>query len=533
MGLDDIFTKKGIFPNPQVRVTHSGIKQDRSESSIAVDPNNSSRLVGVSKRFIEPTQYTFTLAGVWSDDGGYSWHDSSELQLLQGWEGLTDPAVAFDDFGNVYLLAEPLDFQYDVGNDIVGKGMWIYKSTDGGKTWSAPVPVHANDEWDDKQWLVADNNPSSSYYGRLYGVWGVSGIRFARSYDHGATWHGVGTSSPGTTISPSGFSPEVNVDSNGNVHVFNHQPGTDRIQYLRSFNGGESFTESFIADNIGDLSTLISGSGFPKFPGAKFRVLTLVTACTYNTDKLIVAWADYRNNVSRIYYKKGSYDDSSWNPSSSGEQIFNYGSSSIRYHDFHPQIIANGNNVIGCSFYRYYESSKLIDVMFTASFDGGESFWIPVKINSSPWDPAINAPNSHGDVNTTFIGDYFGIDADLDDFFILWTNTKDGVQELYFNLIHTKKKVMPKVPDLVAEVFGGVASDGGGWIIINGHLHRIPPRGPDNILVNAILTLQAAKQIRHDSGKEIQKSIYQAIQSIAESSIKELNLGSLEKGKKG
>lgn len=37
------------------------------------------------------------------------------------------------------------------------------------------------------------------------------------------------------------------------------------------------------------------------------------------------------------------------------------------------------------------------------------------------------------------------------------------------------------IPDLVGTIIGGVANDGGGWIIINGHVHRVPPYDPPGI----------------------------------------------------
>ena len=32
------------------------------------------------------------------------------------------------------------------------------------------------------------------------------------------------------------------------------------------------------------------------------------------------------------------------------------------------------------------------------------------------------------------------------------------------------------LPDLVGDLFGGAASDGGGWLVIGGHFYPIPPR---------------------------------------------------------
>ena len=44
-----------------------------------------------------------------------------------------------------------------------------------------------------------------------------------------------------------------------------------------------------------------------------------------------------------------------------------------------------------------------------------------------------------------------------------------------------------------AQVFGGVTSDGGGWIIINGRVVRIPPRSPMIALAEEIANILAAE----------------------------------------
>ena len=61
---------------------------------------------------------------------------------------MTDPDLTFDALGNAYLIVEPLKF----GADLITIGMYVYKSSDQGKTWSKPVHLHT-DAADDKQWI--------------------------------------------------------------------------------------------------------------------------------------------------------------------------------------------------------------------------------------------------------------------------------------------------------------------------------------------------------------------------------------------
>ncbi len=74
-------------------------------------------------------------------DGGETWLESDVLELLEGWAGVSDPALAWDisedNKQTVYLVALP--FAPDDGPII---GIAIYQSTDGGQTWSTPKLIH-------------------------------------------------------------------------------------------------------------------------------------------------------------------------------------------------------------------------------------------------------------------------------------------------------------------------------------------------------------------------------------------------------
>ena len=94
-----------------------------------------------------------------------------------------------------------------------------------------------------------------------------------------------------------------------------------------------------------------------------------------------------------------------------------------------------------------------------------------------PWDPLVKPPFSRGDSHVHFIGDYFGLDAGDENFAILWTDTRTGMQELFFDLVGTKQIKHRYMPRVVADILIGVAEDGGGWIIIGGKLYKVPPEG--------------------------------------------------------
>ena len=123
-------------------------------------------MVGSSKRFTDPVNYLFTLAAYATFDGGQTWTETVLPLTDTGgrtYLGTSDPAVAWDNLGNAYVIGLP----FGAGLSIIG--ICVYKSSDGGRTWAAPTLIHAG-SGDDKQWAVGDNNPASPHYGNVYAV---------------------------------------------------------------------------------------------------------------------------------------------------------------------------------------------------------------------------------------------------------------------------------------------------------------------------------------------------------------------------
>jgi hypothetical protein len=200
-----------IGPRCNRRVTcDSNPNNDRSESAIAADANNPHHLVGSSKKFTDPQTYAFSLAPYASLDGGQSWVEGVDaatngpLQLLAGWGGTSDPAVAWDDGGKAFLISLAV-----TANAAGTLGLASYTSADGGRSWSPPNFFHSSPA-DDKQGAAGDMNPASPHHGNVYVVWdGPGGLNFARTLDHGATWLGMGAAPAGSVLSSTSFAPDV------------------------------------------------------------------------------------------------------------------------------------------------------------------------------------------------------------------------------------------------------------------------------------------------------------------------------------
>jgi hypothetical protein len=416
---------------PNIQVTHvTDLNNARSESAIAINPNNPAQIVSASKSFRNIHTYDFTLATQYSEDGGLTWQDSAPLPLV-GFTVLSDPTVTWDDAGNVFLLGlSANDPPQD--NRI---GLEAYKSTDGGKTWSGPSRIHANSS-DDKQWISGDGNPASPFHGRIYAAWdGPGGLCFARTKDGGATWVGAGsgTTPTGTPLGAFSFAPEINISSNGDVYIVFVGNG---IQMFISRDGGDTFRLVTAATGI----TTLGDSGVPHFPGSSFRVGTLATACVFG-QTVMAAWADFREGVSRIFCARSLDGGMTWVTPSSGQSLLTRFIPSNLEH-FDPQLIVDPKGTVGCAFYEFgpKPTTPLIDVALAESFDGGASF-DDFIVTDRPWDPTVDAPWAHGNPNITFIGDYFDIAASDRGFYPLWTDTRFGFQDLFTAIVPRKQCV--------------------------------------------------------------------------------------------
>jgi hypothetical protein len=446
-----------------IQVTHSASPVNaRSESCIAVNPLNSTQIVACSKEFRNLSgfnNYNFTLAAYYSSDGGITWSDSQALIPLKGWGGVTDPSLAWDNQGNVYLLALPVAF-----NPVSSIGMSVYKSTDGGKSWGTPKLIHQS-AGDDKQWIAGDPNN-----GNLYAVWDdISLLRFSRSLDQGATWQGIQNEAGPSILYDNSYSPEVNLAPNGDVYIFFSDD--DDIRFVKSTDGGNTFSDptaanALIASGVGNLEDVFStGVGLTHFPGATFRVETLVTGCCPTPNNIVVAWPDARGTnkdgqaVSRILYNRSVDGGATW------EGVLPLQPENIipeNSQQFCPQITCTKNGVVGCTFYEFgphgAKNKNLIDVKLTTSSDKGKTFSAAAIVTDQPWDPAIDAPmDEHGN---TFIGDYFGIDAKDELFIPCWTDTRTKIQEIF---VDTSFEWIPVVALESLRLIRGTVNFDGTW----------------------------------------------------------------------
>lgn len=144
-----------------------------NEPHIAVDPADPKHLVASSNDFespLPPDQF-YT-----SFDGGRNWKTGNVSGEDVPYFG-SDPSTSFD-VRHKRVLHASMNFR-NTANGRDDADVVVSPSSDGGRTWQAPVIVYGGQGnadsptqvINDKPWIVTDNNPSSRWYGRTYVTW--------------------------------------------------------------------------------------------------------------------------------------------------------------------------------------------------------------------------------------------------------------------------------------------------------------------------------------------------------------------------
>jgi hypothetical protein len=156
------------------------------------------------------------------------------------YSAVSDASVAFDAKHGVWLIS----FLGLSPNGTSAVDVLVSRSTNGGLTWSNPVPVNTDGHFNDKNWTVCDNTASSPFFGNCYTEFDDNSfadlIQMSTSKDGGLTW---GAALP-TADHAHGIGGQPLVQPGGNVIVpiegFASRNGD--IMSFTSTNGGASWS---------------------------------------------------------------------------------------------------------------------------------------------------------------------------------------------------------------------------------------------------------------------------------------------------
>jgi len=380
-----------------------------TEPAIALDPRNPLRVLAA---------YQDNAHIAYSSDGGRNWAVQSVEPPQYRVSG--DVSLAYDGKGNAYVCYMAFNrlgrFNYWAKNSS-RNGLYVRRSLDGGATWEQnDIPIVQQPEsptvpWEDKPYIVADNNSSSPRFGNLYVGWtrwtlADSQILFSRSTDAGKSW-----SEPVEIDKHRGL-PR---DDNGALEGFAGTVGRDgtlfvvwadngNIVLTTSRDGGRTFSEPRnviqTAPIMFQLQDLSRGNGFPQIgigPSGKS-----------STARLYVSWSDYRNGDVDVFCTTSVDGGTTWSEAVrvNDDELHDGADQFFQWLAVDP--VDGSANVL---FYdrRSDPQNRSQTVTLARSVDGGRTF------RNYAWS---RDAFTSGD---TFLGDYTGIGARGGHVYGIWT----------------------------------------------------------------------------------------------------------------
>ncbi len=226
----------GSYVSHQVNVDTQGkniVGDKGNETTIAINPLNPDNMVIAWRRF-EPFEPGIKQGGYgYSFDGGQTW-TNGVLPVLPSTER-TDPVLDVDSQGNFYYQS--------LAHGALDK-VSVFKSSDGGVTWSDPVHQFSGD----KNWIAIDKTGSASN-GIIYSSWRRGGSNtdpnylpkyFIRSTDGGISYQEPDAALP---IPYFGFG-KIAIGPGGEVYVSGIDEDVSSINPIAMLRGGYYFLKS-------------------------------------------------------------------------------------------------------------------------------------------------------------------------------------------------------------------------------------------------------------------------------------------------
>ena len=429
---------------PNIGATTS---EPEAEEEIAADPNNAGNLVSAISDFSQASGFNFTKWTL-SIDGGSTWNDNfvpfnSGTGLLatsdgRSWSANSDPVLAFDKSGNVYL--SDLYITVDSLGRITSEGLYVSTDTFSnlqqiGGNFGHTYRVRANlnnkrsFSLEDKPWIAVDNSVSA---GNVYASWShFTGCKnqfsplvgyyltcssdvlyLAYSTNHGQNW-----STP-IVINPNGQNnavqgSQVAVGPDGKVYVAYEffGSGDQRQQYLAvgTWNNGKlSFAAPFaVTPAFSDLNFAGCANCL-----ASYRVNSFPSLAVGPTGNVYIVYGGQVDSTSTAQAYFVACTSNCTSPAGfSAPSVMNDDPAG---NHFFPAIAVDQSGAVHTSWLDTRadpSNPDLLDVYAALLIYDSNTKSFTVSPNARVTPTSMDA--SFGDIlgDTSFIGDYIGIAA--------------------------------------------------------------------------------------------------------------------------
>jgi len=436
-----------------VRVSPSDDPDPRDETSLSVNPLDDRSIVGVSKVIIGGAAAGAGISRVayyHSSDGGLTWVTS--LLPLETNERTftlaTDPSVACDANGAFYICALMLD------NQSRASGVHVFKSTNGGQTFSNPIAVtyedglSLNPKLNDKCYITVDASASSPFKNTIYAVWSstdLDPLGSPRATMRFSYLRPTGTAfSQSRAISHEGDmrGGSITTGPNGEVYAAWEGIGSPKvILFNASTDGGVTFLPSEAAPG-GDVNIHnFMGSLSPPNPTMiiqgvarmnSFPVIDCDRSNGPSRGMIYIVWAETSNRIDADVFIENFPPPNGARPTPNIPTRV----TSIGFGDqFFPWVrVDSSSGSINVAYYDRRDSASGVNAYLSHSTDGGASFE-DIKVSSAVTNPIIQADIRGANGSSIGIGDYIGLTANRGKTQLLWSDTRSVKQEIFFGVV--------------------------------------------------------------------------------------------------
>jgi hypothetical protein len=385
----------------EVRVT---TPNDAAESAIAINPVNSNQVIAGSNGPGSGQRMHF------STNGGSTW---TQVTLPLG-STCCDPAVDWSSDGTKAYAAT-------LGISGGCCGVWIYRSGDGGATWSdlgADPRRELTTNTSDKEYIHVDTFATSPFKDNLYVTWHDGNVmKFARSTDQAQTFGATITISGG---GQQGIGSDITTDKNGNVYYFWPAFNTKQMLMKKSTDGGATFPNPAVV-----VATTADAFDFA-IPVMEARRVFMYNAADVDysngpfANSIYVSWTDNTvseqgtpaNNHARIQVAYSRDGGATWTvrtPHPTADQN--------TVDRFHQWLEVTDDGAIHLIYYdtNLSASRQAADIYHSVSTDGGDT-WTQQRLTTA------SSPNIADGFEW---GDYNGLSAVGNDLLAIYTDNRD------------------------------------------------------------------------------------------------------------
>ena len=399
----------------------------QTESDVRFNYGNPSQIAGASNNAGGSSLTVF-----WSSDSGATWSQTNLPTVTGSGDAFqSDPTMDWTSDGTAWSIA------VGVNAAVTNLQIRAFKSTDGGASWTFDATISGAQTATDKPNLWVDHSASSPHRDNIYALWWDSGPTYvARRTGPSGSWQAPQQVS-GTETSGGSDGGDIKTNTFGDVFAFWPSEGTQELYVAKSTNGGVNFgTPVKIAATFGS---------FKNWPPAQDSrgCLLYITAAAYRTatrDEVYACWADLDggsgcNSPSdepgsdvtsackiRIWFARSTDGGATWGaPVKINDQT-------SKNDQFFPRLALD--ETTGDLMVVYYDTVNdpgrlQTDVWMQTSSDGGVT-----------WRPAVQVTSAESNettagANPNQYGDYIGLTGYAGAYFACWTDSRNGVEEIW------------------------------------------------------------------------------------------------------